>query len=120
MKSLSQIPALFLVILLALSSISKANPVNNTNGHTREKTTSIHPADTPNLFAIRHQEKTEVNLLDRLPRSNSTDYSKNYSFGFQFAKSCLQRRAAIFLWFYKAIDRSLTVKKLIFPFHSHW
>lgn len=118
-KILSKISALLLLILLSGSAVGAANPIPASKaGASRHS--SIQPAHSPDLFAIHQQEKTEVNLLDRFPKANSADHLENHTCGYQLVESAVQRQTALYLQFYKALGRSLVIKELIFPFHSHW
>jgi hypothetical protein len=122
MNKQPKISALFLVLLLFCGAIGKAYSVPADSSkdfqHSAENTSSIYPASNPKLFAIPHQEKTGVNLLDRIPEPNS-DHSQNYC-AYLLVEATLQKHATNFLRFCQVTVRNLAVKKLIFPFHSYW
>lgn len=77
------------------------------------------PANQHNLFNLHHQGTSGVVLLERLSITESLDDSKDDIFGNTFAESALKKQLSICLLLSKTLDRNLTVKKLIFPFHSH-
>jgi hypothetical protein len=118
MKPISKILTLFLLILLSGNAIGVAIPPG-ANSTEKAQHSSIGPANSPALFAI-HQEKTGMSLLISLFKANSSDYSQNLSFGYLLIEATAQKQAAIYLQLYQATDRSLAIKKLIFPFHAHW
>lgn len=120
MSTRPKISVLLLAILLAFGSAGKASTIYGTRFEQAKEKTTLHQADNPNLFAIHHQEKTGVNLLDRFPKSNSAEHSEDNIVGCRPAQASLHKQQAIYLRFCKTIDCSVAIKKIIFPFHSHW
>lgn len=122
MSSRLKISLPLLAVVLLWSSVAiadtKSPPHSAEIQPVKEKSpSSAYPASPSNLFAIHHQAESGLYLLNRLPIPHSINDSQNDSFGSLLVETALQRHVSIYLRIAKVIDRSLTVKKLIFPFH---
>src|SRR5690625_852759 len=83
-----------------------------------ESGSSTYPANTAKLFAIHPHMESGLNLRDRLPVPPSPSDKQDNTFGSLFIEAALQHYASAYFRLSRLIDRGLTVKKLIFPFHS--
>ncbi len=124
MKKLSKIWVLVTVALLS-STMCRADAgfLHDTpelHPTQEENSSSAYPVSKAYLFSIHHPGGSGVNFLERLPKSNSAENSRHDNSGYLFVEFDIQRYAKIQLCFFQITYRSLTVKKLIFPFHSHW
>lgn len=85
-----------------------------------ENSSSAYPVSKAYLLPIHHPGGSGVNFLERLPKSNSAENSQYYNSGYLFVEFDIQRYVKIHLRIFQVTYRGLRVKKLIFPFHSHW
>lgn len=76
------------------------------------------PSRSTSLFAIHQQEEPGVTSASKLSDSVPYDYTKAYHAVSSPIESSFRREAAYYLFFFKTIAHSLSVKKLIFPFHT--
>lgn len=124
MNKLSQISLLLLTLVLSFSAMSQADAgvVDQTaEMHQTDKNeaSSHYPSSQPNPFGIHDQGEHGLNLIDQLSEPDATGDSQDDTFGHLLCEKIRQKHASIYLSLSKQIDPGLTVKKLIFPFHSH-
>lgn len=124
MNKLLKIWVLVLVAFLC-STMARADagslPVAAELHPTQEKSSSsAYPASKAYLFSIHHPGESGINFLERLSKPNSAEHSQHDSSGYLFVEFDIRRYAKTRLRSFKITYRNLTVRKLIFPFHSHW
>ncbi len=74
--------------------------------------------DNSNRFRIPHQSESGINVLSRLSLPESLNELPDYSFGNVSKDSHPTYPVSFYCSATQNLERSLTIKKLIFPFHT--
>lgn len=121
MKSLLKIPFLLTVVLAcglaepAYASASQGTSEYKSSGS--EQDSSVYPDNGPNLYCIHHQGKTAVNLLRQIPVPNAENDPRHFKTPDYHIEAPISHAVSEYLSFARNIERSLTIRELLFPFH---
>jgi hypothetical protein len=84
-----------------------------------EKTDSqAHPEDNANRLRIPHPGESNINVLSSLSNPDFLHDLPDYTFGKLSDDSHPTNNAPLYFCITQNMERSLIIKKLIFPFHS--
>jgi hypothetical protein len=91
--------------------VAQLQPVESTSSQAR-------PEDNANRFRIPHQGESATNILNKLANPDSLNEIPDPSSGKFSDDSYPTNHAPFYFAVARNLERSLTIKKLIFPFHS--
>ncbi len=116
---------LFLLILavgLSTLSVDAKDVVGRNNAeihHTKKANdTSTYPSSRAYLYSIYPPGESGVNVFNSSPQTNSETESQDDSFDSLVINEVVQTYASSYLMLCEVIKPSLSIKELIFPFHS--
>jgi len=81
---------------------------------------AAYPANKADLFSALPPGESGISFPERLPQLNSAENLHPQGDSYLLANLEIQRYTKIGLRFFQATYQHSIVKKLIFPFHSHW
>jgi hypothetical protein len=116
---------LFLLILALGLSVFRVEAKEVANRPTAEihhaekaKVPTASPSSRAYLNSIYPPGESGVNISNSQPRTNSETESRDDSYNFIVLNTVVQSYAASYLTGSDAIEPGLSIKELIFPFHS--
>lgn len=81
-------------------------------------TTNKAPAENPNIYRIPPQAESGLNVLNRLSGPDEVSEVQHHRSGVIRDKTFSRYGIPLYFTISRYISRGLTIKKLIFPFHS--
>lgn len=115
---------LLLVFTFAISSFT-AHAADFTHSNEAEiqhadqaKSSSTYPSSQADLYSVYPQGESGANLLNTRSKTNSENESQDDSLDKLTLKSSFRLYPHSYLMFCVAIEPGLSIKELIFPFHS--